>query len=65
MSDPFKPSKQVLVALASLAAHIDEMMTAGGHPFDKYAVITCLNSPGVRDWMDKMAELGFLPVKRK
>lgn len=64
MSDPFKPSKSLLVKLGSIAVHTDEMMSARGHAFDRNALDTVLHDLEVAEWLDDMSALGLLPVKR-
>jgi hypothetical protein len=64
MSDPLKPSPQVLIALGSLVMHYEEYMSPKGHPNDKDAIDTLRNQPEVKEWFDQMDKMAFLPVKR-
>jgi hypothetical protein len=59
-----KPDLDVLVALGSLAVHIEEFLAPGGHQFDKVAMEQCLNNPKVKAWLQGMDKLAFLPKKR-
>jgi hypothetical protein len=60
--DPLKPSVQLLVKLGSIAVHADEMLSPGGHEYDKIELQTRLADPEVQAWIKEMG--AFLPVKR-
>lgn len=62
--DPFKPSVALLVKLGSIATHADEMISSGGHAFDKIALEQGIADPEVKAWIAKMTEMGMMPVKR-
>jgi hypothetical protein len=64
MSDALKPSASVLVKVASLAIHIEEFFSPNGHEFDKAAIDTLLGDAEVQEWLGRMGNMGFLPVKR-
>lgn len=60
------PDLPVLIALASIAVHVDEFTTPGqGHPFDLEAIKSLLSDPALKSWMEKMDSMAFLPKKRK
>jgi hypothetical protein len=63
-NDPLKPSLTLLVKLGSLAVHIEEMLSPGGHAFDKNAIDQILNDPEVKEWLKDMDDMAFLPKKR-
>jgi hypothetical protein len=69
------PTFPQLVALASAAIHAEEIIQevntpdprkylSRGFNFDLHAFLGALSTPGVRDWLGRMQEGGFLPVKR-
>ena len=73
------PTKEVLVRLATLAAHIQEALTVD-QPLDKTPVslstarnqrrrametiLVLLADPGVRDYVSELERLGLVKVKR-
>lgn len=63
-SNPLKPSLSLLVKLGSIAVHVDEMLSPGGHHFDKTAINGLLTDPEVTEWTKQMAAMAMLPVKR-
>lgn len=64
MKDPLKPSVQVLIALGSIAVHVDEATSSKAHHFDIIAAKSALETPGVREWIKAMDKLALLPLKR-
>lgn len=64
MSDPLKPSVALLAKLGSIAAHVEEGVSKDGHPFDTTAAMALLTDPEVREWMQAMRKLSFLPQPR-
>jgi hypothetical protein len=73
------PSDEVLIRLATLAAHVQEMLAAD-HPLDKTPVglttaknqrrrametiLVLLADPGVRGYVAELERLGLLQIKR-
>lgn len=73
------PSEAVVIQLATLAAHVQEMLAAD-HPLDKTPVglVTAKNQrrrametilvlvadPGVRDYVSELEKLGLVKIKR-
>jgi hypothetical protein len=73
------PSDEVLIRLATLAAHVQEMLAAD-HPLDKTPVgltfaknqrrrametiLVLLADPGVRDYVSELGMLGLMKVTR-
>lgn len=64
MNETEKPGLALLVKLASIAVHVEEMLSPSGHHFDRAAVQTLLDDSEVRIWLAEMGKKGFLPVKR-
>jgi hypothetical protein len=62
--DPLSPPASVLVKLGSIARHSEEMLSPGGHDFDRQAIIGLLADPEVQEWMDAADRLALLPVPR-
>lgn len=60
--DPLKPDLPTLVKLGSIAVHVEEMLSAKGHPYDRNALETLLQEPDVRAWIKAMGV--YMPVKR-
>jgi hypothetical protein len=73
------PSDEVLIQLATLAAHVQDMLAAD-HPLDKTPVglttaknqrrrametiLVLLADPGLRDYVSALERLGLLQIKR-
>jgi hypothetical protein len=74
-----KPTDDVLIRLATLAAHMQEVLAAD-HPLDKTPVglttaknerrramenvLVLLADPGVRDYVSELEGLGLVKIKR-
>ncbi len=58
------PPASLLLKLASIAVHADEMLSANGHEFDRTALDSVLRDPEVTAWLKKMVKEGMAPVKR-
>ena len=58
------PTNSLLCKLASVAVHADEMLSDGGHEFDRAALLSALSDPEVRDWIAAMTKLALAPQKR-
>lgn len=58
------PPMAVLVALGSLAVHIEEYLSKDGHPNDKIAIQSLLAGAELRAFLRDMDRLAFLPKKR-
>lgn len=52
------------IKLASIAVHAEEMLSIGGHDFDRQAILGLLQDPEVRAILDAKENAVFLPVKR-
>lgn len=61
-ADPLKPSVSLLSKIGSIAVHIEEFLSPGGHAFDKVAIEQLLQDPEVREWLQAMKV--YLPAKR-
>jgi hypothetical protein len=61
--NPTKPKLSLLVKLGSIAVHCEELLSPGGHAFDKTALDGLLNDPEVKEWIKAMG--AFMPVKRE
>lgn len=64
MSDPLKPSANILIKLGSLVVHYEELNSPRGHHFDQGAIDTIMRDEELKEWFRQMNELAFLPVKR-
>ena len=62
-NDPLKPSLALLSKLGSIAVHVDEMLGADGHAFDRAALQTLLDDKEVKAWIKAMGV--YMPAKRK
>lgn len=63
-TNPFQPEVSLLVKLGSIAVHVDEMLSPGGHEFDRVAIQQLLSDADVKSWISDMHKLAMLPVKR-
>ncbi len=61
---PLKPSAQLLIKLGSIVVHVDEMISAKGHPYDALALTSLLQDPQVKEWINQMDALALVPKKR-
>lgn len=58
------PGPALLCKLASLAVHVDELYSAGGHEFDRVALNSLINDHEIQQWLAEMTKMGMAPVKR-
>lgn len=58
------PSLSVLIKLASLAVHADEMLAPGGHDLDREAIRGLLADTELRTYLAHPALRVYLPLKR-
>lgn len=65
MSDTLKPSPALLCKLGSIAVHVDEMLSADGHAFDRVALQALMDDPDVKEWLAAMDKMAMVPRKRK
>jgi hypothetical protein len=63
--DALNPGASLLMKLGSIARHVEEMLSPGGHYFDRNALETLLSDPEVKEWMAAADALALLPVKRE
>lgn len=64
MSDPIHPSASLLCKLGSIIVHMEEMLSPGGHGFDRLAAANLLKDPEVLEWLNDMRTAALLPVRR-
>lgn len=57
-------SLPLVVKLASIAVHADELTSPGGHDFDNKTIRSLLTDPDVAAFMADLDKAGFLPKKR-
>lgn len=58
------PPVTVLVKLGSIAVHADEMLSPGGHDFDRVALQGLLADPEILEWLKGMDRMAMIPKKR-
>ena len=63
-TDVLKPELSLLIKLGSIAVHADEMLSPGGHDFDRIALMGLMDDPEVKEWIKQMDAMAFLPKKR-
>jgi hypothetical protein len=59
-----EPSPELLIALGSMIVHYEEFLSDKGNPVDLVVINDLRNQSIVKEWMDGMAEMAFLPLKR-
>ena len=59
-----QPAAALLCKLGSIAVHAEEFLSPSGHEADKLAFDQLMRDPEVREWIDTMDKLGFVPKKR-
>ena len=59
------PPITVLVKLGSIAVHVEEMLSADGHAFDRIALQGLLADPEIVEWLAGMDRMAMVPEKRK
>lgn len=64
MKECLTPSVGLLCKLGSIAQHVDEMLSAKGHAFDRHALETVLRDPEVIAWLKEMDKLALIPRRR-
>lgn len=57
-------SLTLLIKLGSIAVHVEEYLSPKGHDFDRHALIGLLSDGEVRNFIARMSDQGFMPVKR-
>ncbi len=62
MKDNETPSLSLITKLASIVVHADEMMSPGGHSFDRTALKVAIADDEVQQWIKSLGPLA--PVKR-
>lgn len=62
--NPLEPASTLLCKLGSIAVHVEEGLSKDGHPFDLVVLQQLLGDAEVRTWLDAMAKMALLPVKR-
>jgi hypothetical protein len=63
MSEPTKPSLQLLMKLGSIVVHTDEFFNPDGHDIDRVTILNMIDDPEVQEWIKDMG--AFLPLRRK
>lgn len=63
-TDLVNPPLSLLIKLGSIAVHVEEMLSPGGHEFDKASIESLLSDPEVKEWIKGMSDLAFMPQKR-
>jgi hypothetical protein len=58
------PSVSLLCKLGSIAVHVEELLSADGHEFDRIELDALLRDPEVLEWMKAMDAAAMLPKKR-
>lgn len=64
MDNPLQPSPAILAKLGSIAIHAREMLSPGGHAFDKIALVDLLSQSDVIEWLEKMHAMALVPRER-
>lgn len=62
--NPLTPPATLLIKLGSLAVHVDEYLSPGGHQFDRTVIEGLIADTEVKEWLVLMDKLAFLPKKR-
>ncbi len=62
--DVLKPSPQLLIKLGSIIVHFEEYLSPDGHVLDMEAFKALLNNDDVKEWLEGMDKMAFLPKKR-
>jgi hypothetical protein len=64
-TDALSPSPQLLCKLGSIIVHADELLSPLGHNFDREALIALLSDHEVQAWIEEMAGMAMVPLKRE
>jgi hypothetical protein len=64
MSEMLKPSPALLCKLGSIAVHAQEMLSPGGHQFDRAALESLFADADVRAWIAEMDDAAMVPKIR-
>lgn len=65
MSDPLKPSMALLCKLSSALVHAAEFCSADSDNFDLVALAAALDDAEVREWVERMIDLGLAALPRR
>ena len=63
-ANPMEPPATLLVKLGSALVHASELLSPGGHEFDRAAFESLLADDEVVAWVAAMDALALLPKKR-
>jgi len=63
-NDVLKPTPTLLIKLGSLIVHYEEWTSQHGHELDKAAIDGLMGNEDVKEWLDGMNKMAFLPSKR-
>ncbi len=60
----FEIEVSLLSKLGSIVIHAEELLSDGGHKFDKAALESLISDQEIQKWLSKMNAMALLPVKR-
>jgi hypothetical protein len=63
-TDPLAPAPALLCKLASIAVHVQELLSPFGHHFDQIATDNLLKDREVVEWLKQMHAQGMAPEPR-
>lgn len=63
-TDPLSPTPALLAKLGSVIVHAEELLSPGGHEFDKLTMVAVIGDAEVQEWLRAMGALAMLPAKR-
>lgn len=64
LKEVLSPDIKILVALGSMAIHLQEADAKHGHAFDWIAAKSLIEIPEVQEWLSLMDKLALLPKPR-
>ena len=62
--DPLRVGVSMAVKLGSIAVHAEELISPHAHQYDVAALRSLLEDAEVKQWLEAMGKMAFLPVKR-
>jgi hypothetical protein len=64
MPDALRPKPALLAKVGAIVVHADELLSPGGHAFDRAALRSLLDDPDVGQWLQEMRRMALVPRKR-
>ena len=62
---PFDLHTSLAAKLGSILVHVEEWLSAEGHPFDRTVLEALLKDEEVVEWLNQLRAMAMIPLKRR